>query len=180
MPSRFLVPQSCLTLCDPMDGSPPGSFVHGISQARILEWVAISFSRYTKSPLLRRQWALANSTPFRPASSIFTAWTSMSNSSHHGQGPEHTMVNKHHFELQTELETRKNRLSFYLKAGELSCHKSLPSLARKRYSFPSNQGRLTLITERRSPQLNRHWHKTSLSPSCSTGPSSFLKVTHFP
>ena len=36
--------QSCLTLCDPIDGSPPGSSVHGILQARILEWVAISFS----------------------------------------------------------------------------------------------------------------------------------------
>ena len=36
--------QSCLTLCDPMDCSTPGSFVHGILQARILEWVAISFS----------------------------------------------------------------------------------------------------------------------------------------
>ena len=36
--------QSCLTLCNPMDGSPPGSSVHGISQARILEWVTISFS----------------------------------------------------------------------------------------------------------------------------------------
>ena len=36
--------QSCLTLCDPIDGSPPGSFVHGIFQARVLEWVAISFS----------------------------------------------------------------------------------------------------------------------------------------
>ena len=37
--------QSRLTLCDPMDCSPPGSSVHGISQTRILEWVAISFSR---------------------------------------------------------------------------------------------------------------------------------------
>ena len=36
--------QSCLTLCDPIDGSPPGSHVPGIIQARILEWVAISFS----------------------------------------------------------------------------------------------------------------------------------------
>ena len=34
------VAQSCLTLCDPMDCSPPGSFVHGILWARILEWVA--------------------------------------------------------------------------------------------------------------------------------------------
>ena len=37
--------QLCLTLCDPIDGSPPGSSVPGISQARILEWVAISFSK---------------------------------------------------------------------------------------------------------------------------------------
>ena len=40
-----LVAQSCLTLCDPMDCSPPGSSVHRIPQARVLEWVAISFSR---------------------------------------------------------------------------------------------------------------------------------------
>ena len=36
--------QSCPTLCDPTDGSPPGSVVPGILQARILEWAAISFS----------------------------------------------------------------------------------------------------------------------------------------
>ena len=36
--------QSCLTLCDPRDGSPPGSPVPGIRQARTLDWVAISFS----------------------------------------------------------------------------------------------------------------------------------------
>ena len=36
--------QSCLTLCDPIDSSPPGSLVPGIVQARIPEWVAISFS----------------------------------------------------------------------------------------------------------------------------------------
>ena len=42
--------QSCLTLCNPMDCSPPGSSVHGILQARILEWVAMSSSRGS-SPL---------------------------------------------------------------------------------------------------------------------------------
>ena len=36
--------QSCPTLCDPIDGSPPGSPISGILQARTLEWVAISFS----------------------------------------------------------------------------------------------------------------------------------------
>ena len=45
-----LVAQLCPTLCDPMDCSPPGSSVHGISQARILEWVAISFSRGSSQP----------------------------------------------------------------------------------------------------------------------------------
>ena len=38
------VAQSCLTPSDPMDCSPPGSSVHGIFQARVLEWVAIAFS----------------------------------------------------------------------------------------------------------------------------------------
>ena len=42
---KVKVTQSCLTLCDPMDCSPPVSSVRGILQARILEWVAISFSR---------------------------------------------------------------------------------------------------------------------------------------
>ena len=40
--------QLCLTLCDPMDYSPPGSSVHGILQARVLEWGAIAFSAWVK------------------------------------------------------------------------------------------------------------------------------------
>ena len=45
-----LVAQSCPTLCDPTDCSPPGSSVRGILQARILEWVAMSFSRGSSRP----------------------------------------------------------------------------------------------------------------------------------
>ena len=45
-----LVTKSCPTLCDPMDCSLPGSSVHGILQARILEWVAIPFSRRSSWP----------------------------------------------------------------------------------------------------------------------------------
>ena len=45
-----LVVKSCPTLCDPMDCRISGSSVHGISQARILEWVAISFSRQSSWP----------------------------------------------------------------------------------------------------------------------------------
>ena len=59
-PSAVQVPSSLVPacsrvwlFCDPMDCSPPGSSVHGISQARILEWVAISFSRESSQP---RNW----------------------------------------------------------------------------------------------------------------------------
>ena len=45
--------QSCPTLCDPIDGSPPGSSVHRILLARILEWVAISFSLELYKPVHR-------------------------------------------------------------------------------------------------------------------------------
>ena len=49
------VAQSCPTLCDPMDCSLPGSSVHGIFQTRVLEWVAISFSRGSSQPRDRTQ-----------------------------------------------------------------------------------------------------------------------------
>ena len=49
------VAQSCPILCDPMDWSLPGSSIHGIFQARVLEWVAISFSRGSSQPRDRTQ-----------------------------------------------------------------------------------------------------------------------------
>ena len=61
--------QSCPTLCDPIDGSPPGSSVPGILQAKTLEWVAISFSNAwewkVKVKSLSRVWLLA--TPWTAA-----------------------------------------------------------------------------------------------------------------
>ena len=53
--SESEVTQSCPTLCDPMDCSLPGSSVHRIFQARVLEWVAISFSRGSSQPRDRTQ-----------------------------------------------------------------------------------------------------------------------------
>ena len=44
------VTQSCLTLCNPLDCSPPDSSVHAIPKARILEWVAVSYSRGSSPP----------------------------------------------------------------------------------------------------------------------------------
>ena len=61
------VAQLCPTLCNPMDCGPPGSSVHGIFQARILEWVAISFSRGSSQP---RDQTLV----FRIASRRFHVW----------------------------------------------------------------------------------------------------------
>ena len=52
-----LIPKSCPTLCDPIHCSPPGSSVHSIFQARILEWVVISFSRGSNLHLLHWQVA---------------------------------------------------------------------------------------------------------------------------
>ena len=67
---------SCPTLCDPIDGSPPGSPVSGILQARILEWVAISFSNAlkwkVKVKLLSRVWPSAT-----PWTAAFQALLSM-------------------------------------------------------------------------------------------------------
>ena len=54
--------QSCLTLCDPIDCSPPGVPVSGILQARTLEWVAISFSRGSSRP---RDWTCVSRIPGR-------------------------------------------------------------------------------------------------------------------
>ena len=49
--SESEVAQSCPTLRDPMDGSLPGSSVHGIFQAKVLEWVAIAFSEMLQWPI---------------------------------------------------------------------------------------------------------------------------------
>ena len=71
------VAKSCLTLCDPMDSSPPDSYVHGIFQARILKWVAISYSRDLSEP---RDWTClslcflywqADSLPLNPLGSPY-------------------------------------------------------------------------------------------------------------
>ena len=97
-PGCCLITESCLTLCDAMDCSPLGSSVHGTSQARILEWVASSFSReafwsrdwtwvsciscrqilqilqtffLTTAPLGKRWILVPNSSPFN---NTFIAW----------------------------------------------------------------------------------------------------------
>ena len=69
--SESEVTQSCPTLCDPVDCSLPGSSVHGILQARILEWVAIAFSRGSSQP---RDWTWVS----RIAGRRFNLWATLS------------------------------------------------------------------------------------------------------
>ena len=64
---KVLVAQSCLTLCDPMHYSPPGSSVHGILQARILEWIAMPFSKKSSQP---RDWTWVSCV----TGGFFTVW----------------------------------------------------------------------------------------------------------
>ena len=62
--SESEVDQSCLTLCDPMDCSLPGFLVHGIFQASVLEWGAISFSKGSSQPRDQTQVSLIASRRF--------------------------------------------------------------------------------------------------------------------
>ena len=60
--------QSCPTLCDPIDGSPPGSSVPGLLQARTLEWIAISFSRlYPEGTKIEKDFSI-----LYPIAALFT------------------------------------------------------------------------------------------------------------
>ena len=89
--------QSCPTLCDPIDGSPPGSPVPGVLQARILEWVAISFSsamhasRFSCVWLCATPWTAAHQAPPSTEFSRQEYWSglplpSISNSYGEGNG----------------------------------------------------------------------------------------------
>ena len=69
---KVLVAQSCPTLCDPMDCSPPGSSVHGILQARILEWVAISSSQDLPDP--GKEYAPPTSPALQEDSLLLSHW----------------------------------------------------------------------------------------------------------
>ena len=83
LPSRF----SCVRLCDPIDGSPPGSPVPGILQVRTLEWVAISFSNawkwkakvksLSRVRLFATPWTAARQAPLSMGFSKQEYWSGM-------------------------------------------------------------------------------------------------------
>ena len=76
----MLIAQSCLILCDPMDYSPPGSSIHEILQARILEWEAFSFSRGSSQP---RDWTQVS----HIAGRFFTNWATREAKKKESDGP---------------------------------------------------------------------------------------------
>ena len=107
------VTQSCPTLCDPVDGSLPSSPVHGILQARILEWVAISFSRGSSRPRGRTPvsriggrhfnlWATRDGSQISQLLSLHSSAQKLqlelvlcSKRSHHSEKPSHSNKDKH-------------------------------------------------------------------------------------
>ena len=86
--SESEVAQSCPTLCDSIDCNLPGSSVHGIFQARVLEWVAISFSRRASQP---RNWTRVS----RIVGRCFTIWATREQNPHS------------HYNLEKEKPKRK-------------------------------------------------------------------------
>ena len=68
------VAQSCPTLCDPMDCSLPGSSIHGIFQARVLQWVAMSFSRRSSQPRDRTRVSISSLHKMCYALSLSHVW----------------------------------------------------------------------------------------------------------
>ena len=102
LPSESEVTQSCLTLCDPVDCSPPGSSIHGILQARILEWVAISFSRESSKPSDGTQVSCT-------ADRFFTSGRAV-----HCPALRHTPLGGAYFCQHLEVEVREGRLGLLL------------------------------------------------------------------
>ena len=90
--SEMLVHQSCLTLCDPTDYSLPGFSVHGILQARILEWIVIPFSKGSSQPRDRTQVSCI-------AGRFFTVWATGKTN----QGSNLTPLHWKHRVLNTRL-----------------------------------------------------------------------------
>ena len=115
-------PQSCPTLCDPIDGSPPGSPVPGILQAGTLEWVDISFSNAGKGKVkvkpLSRVRLLA--TPWTAAHRLLLPWDFPGKSTGVGchcllQSIRYCLANQKHYFFMTELLTGNTiKLFFWL------------------------------------------------------------------
>ena len=96
--------QSCPTLCDPIDGSPPGSPAPGILQARTLEWIAVSFSSAWKWKVKRKSLSRVQL--------LATPWTT-AHQAPPSMGFSGTILQTANLENTTENSTRPKRLIDY-------------------------------------------------------------------
>ena len=110
---KVLVHHLCPTLCDPLDCSPPGSSVSGLLQARMLEWVAIPFSRYLPDPGIKLMSftspALAGG--FFITSTTWEALPMQTGTLHRDCGPKHPFFSKakpHFFGLHVTWQNYMN------------------------------------------------------------------------
>ena len=122
---KVLVIQSCPTFCDPLDCSPPCFSVYAIFQARILQWVAISFSRDLSDPGIKSRsptWQVDSSLskpPGKPNSNSYQEYTIMSISQHLHQywtfkyrTGAHGFTTAHGFLISISLTASKDKLYF--------------------------------------------------------------------
>ena len=105
-----LVAQSCLTLCDPMDGSPPGCSVHGILQTRILEWVAMPSSRGSSQTRDQTQVSCT-------ADGFFTIWATSDPTLIFLRLPKKIHMGKSNPIIQMEMEVQENEVSYTQQAS---------------------------------------------------------------
>ena len=131
--SESEVSQSCLTLSDPMDCSLSGSSVHGIFQARVLEWVAIAFSRNLSRHMEMKMWVCVDGwlTALEASSSLLlgvslSLWETVSSSCFWGKG----MYNVWSSLLQHQASAS---CSFW--AEWLDLHRTPPAVTRLPLSF---------------------------------------------
>ena len=120
--------QLCLTLCNPLDGSPPGSPIPGILQARTLEWVAISFSNawkwkvkvkpFSRVQLLATPWTAAYQAPPSMGSSRQEYWSGVPLPSL-GREYEDSSKIKNRITISSSNSTSKH----ILKGNEIHCSK---------------------------------------------------------
>ena len=117
---KMLIAQSCPTLCDPVEYSLPGSPIHGILQARILEWVAISSLRRSSQPRDRTQVSCITC-------GFFTIWAPRE-----GQGKCFQKIHRARSSSPTGLEICREMLGFkpHPPPAACTCH---PQKRRKNY-----------------------------------------------
>ena len=154
-----LVTQSCPTLCNPMDCSPPGSSVHEIFQARILEWVAISFSRGSSQPR-DRTWVSCTVGRF------FTDWVTR-------EAPFVDMANysRYSSKMDVDMISDSSRKSYPLAENCMQCE---TSLSFETPSLHSADGKRSWERLSNFPRTKSPWETEQEAELCSLALMSFV------